>query len=262
MVRLGYLIPFAYFWETRLRKGSIGFHALFEWGAAAALVIFLSSGDTWLSLESALFSYIAFICLYEIGYMVNDLFAARSEQGGRLRGPQGASAAWVFLWIIVRIAGFMLVTLALGKLHLAMWWAYFGGLVFTFTLHNWLRDVELKSGTFLWLSWFRFMAPVMFSIPEEYLLGVAFACAMSYSAFRQLGYLDSKGLLVMPGRKRRLFRWFVFVLPLVSIAAVYQVSGAKGYVVLVAYYAFVSSLGSGLLAIWHRLQRMTSGQSG
>ena len=164
LIRLAYLLPFSYFWVTRLRNGSIGFHLLFEWLAAAVVVVALDPANAAEGLYIAVLSYLAFISLYEIGYIANDLFAARKEADGRLRGPQGTPLGWVAGWVLARLAVFALVSYVLHKAGDVMWWAFFGGLAVVFAMHNHLRDRELKAGTFLWLSWYRFMAPIMFAV--------------------------------------------------------------------------------------------------
>ena len=247
LTRLAYLLPFSYFWSTRLRNGSIGFHLLFEWLAAAIVVLALDPANAADGLRIALLSYVAFISLYEIGYIANDLFAARKEADGRLRGPQVTPLGWVAAWVLVRLCVFLLVSYALHKMADVMWWTFFGGLAVVFTMHNHLRDRELKAGTFLWLSWYRFMAPIIFAVPAAYILGIAFACAITYSAFRQFGYLDSKGLLVMPGRKRAVFRWSFFIWPLLAAMVLAPIAEARGYVVLVVYFAVIASIGAAVM---------------
>ena len=243
MTRFVYLVPFTYFWSTRLRHGSVGFHATFEWLAAALLVLSLANGDPFNALLTALLSYSAFISIYEMGYLANDLIVAPKEEGGRQRGPQDASMAWVVSWMAVRLFVFGIVTIALGHLLSVQWWTFFVALAALFTFHNVIADKELKAGTFLWLSWFRFMAPIMFAVPSTYLLGIGMACAMSYSAFRQFAYLDSKGLLVMPGRKRPAFRWAFFMWPLLPAAALASYPEAKGLVILFVFYAMAATVG-------------------
>lgn len=243
LTRLVYLLPFSYFWSTRLKHGSIGFHVLFEWLAAAMLVVALADGSSWQSLRVSIMSYLAFIGVYEIGYIVNDLIIAPREQSGRTRGPQGSAGIWLTLWITLRVIVFLAVTIALGRMGSLQWWGFFVALGIAFAFHNGLADRELKAGTFLWLSWFRFMAPVMFIVPLDQVLGIGLACAMSYSAFRQFGYLDSKGLLQMPGRKRPVFRWAFFMWPLLGGLAVGALPGGKGFVLLSCYFAVIASLG-------------------
>lgn len=243
MKHVGYLVPFSYFWSTRLREGSIGFHAVFEWLAAIVLVVAFAPEHYANALLTALLSYGAFICVYEIGYIANDLVVAPSEEGGRMRGPQGVPTIWIAAWMVTRVLLFVATTIAVGRLESAAWWMFFAALAIIFAFHNAIKDKELKAGTFLWLSWFRFMAPVMFAVPSTYLLGIGMACAMSYSGFRQFGYLDSKGLLQMPGRKRPVFRWAFFMWPLLPAAALSPFPEARGLVILFGFYASVATLG-------------------
>ena len=251
------LLPFTYFWSTRLRSSSIGFHVLFEWLAAAVLVVQLSPEPWLLFFSQSLLAYLAFISVYEVGYLSNDLIAASGEAGGRMRAPQGTGCGWFTAWVVTRVLAFIAVTHVLHQLGSWTWWAFFCALAVVFAMHNRITDSEIKAGTFLWLSWFRFMAPIMFVIPSRYLLGVAFACAMSYSAFRQFGYLDSKGLLLMPGRKRPVVRWTFFVWPLLGTAVLFPLPDAKGFVVLTVYYAIIASLGVGL----NSLRGLSSGST-
>lgn len=241
--RLFFLLPFSWFWSTRLRQGSLAFHALFEWLAAAVLIMALAPGDLKAALLAGLLAYLAFISLYEIGYIANDLVMAPRERGGRTRGPQGASKPWIALWVATRLFVFILLTLVVTGGTSIAWWSFFGSLTVVFAFHNGLEDRELKAGTFLWLSWFRFMAPVAFAVPAEYVLGIGLACAMSYSAFRQFGYLDSKGLLQMPGRKRPRFRWVFFLWPVLGALALAPLPSARGLVVLTGYFAIAATLG-------------------
>lgn len=239
-----YLLPFSYFFNTRLRGGSVAFHVIFEWLAAVLLVFTVGAVDPVEALVSAGLSYLAFISLYEIGYLVNDLISSRKETGGRKRGPQGAIGFWMGAWFISRLASFALATLLMSKVAAPEWWSFFAALAVVFALHNELKDRELKSATFLWLAWFRFMAPVMFVVQDAQRLGVGLAAAMAYASFRLFGYLDSKGLLQMPGRQRPGFRLFFFLMPLAGALALWPYEGARGFLVLTTYYALAAALGT------------------
>lgn len=246
-----YILPFSYFLRTRLLKGSVAFHLIFEWAAAAALVVLWGRFGIATSLLWSLASYLAFISLYEIGYMVNDLFMARKEDGGRLRGPQDASPALIYLWIGVRIAVFLAVTVVLGVMAYPRWWSFFVGLCIVFALHNALADKEKKFATFLWLGWFRFMAPVIFVLREDQVMGVAFATALTYVAFRSLSYLDSKDLLAMPGRQRPDFQRFFFLIALAGGLALLSFSQAQAGIGLMVFFALASLVGT-LPRRWRR----------
>lgn len=239
-----YLIPFSYFYDTRLRSGSLAFHVLFEWVAAVALALLLGVKSPIESLLGVILSYLAFISLYEIGYLVNDLFASRKEIGGRKRGPQHASGVLVFAWICSRLMAFVLATIVFGKFFSPEWWSFFMAIIVVFALHNELIDSEFKCVTFLWLAWLRFMAPIIFVVQDDQRLGVCLAAGMTYASFRLFGYIDSKGLLQMPGRQRPGFRLFFFLMPLTGVLALWPYDNARGFLVLVLYFALVSVLGT------------------
>lgn len=244
-----YLLPFSYFYQTRLKEGAIAFHILFEWVAALWLVAWIGDGVTVLQNICVLFlSYIAFISIYEIGYMVNDIYAAKYEKHGRQRGPQEARNLnlWVCLWVLSRLATFLACTIVMNKFSDASWWLFFFALISVFSLHNLLNDREMKVATFSWLAWFRFMAPVIFVISEDQLMGVGFAAAFGYVAYRKLGYMDSKGLLLMPGRKRTGFRLFFFLIPMAGAVALWPYEHAQGFLLLAVYWALISSMGAAL----------------
>jgi len=240
-----FLFPFVYFYITRLSKGSLAFHALFEWLAAVLLVVCVGR----FGVADDLLTEHRGCC------GINDLFAARRELNGRKRGPQQASVLWISAWVSTRIASFIAVTTILQQWHQAAWWFFFAALAIVFILHNWLDDREMKTSTFAWLAWFRFMAPVIFVVQDSQRMGIGLAVALGYVVFRQLGYLDSKGLLIMPGRQRRAFRQFFFLMPLVGIFALWTYPESQGYIWLTTYWALVALVGT-------IFQRLTVSQQG
>jgi hypothetical protein len=242
-MKIIYLLPFSYFARTRLAEGSLTFHALFEWGAALALAALFGVAGTWGSMLFTLGAYFAFISLYEIGYLFNDLVASKREVAPRLRGPQGASPVWFGAWVFTRLLVFATLTLLLGVSGTLDWWLFFGAMLVVFFMHNLLEDKESKAATFLWLAWFRFMAPVIFVVQPAQRMGVALGAASLYAAFRLFGYLDSKGLLVMPGRKSMKFRATFFLLPLSAAIATWGYHEAAGFRWMVLYFAFIAGAG-------------------
>ena len=242
-----YLLPFSYFYQTRLKDGSLAFHVIFEWLAALWLVAWIGGGPTVLQNVLAVFlSYVAFISIYELGYMANDLYAAKYEKRGRRRGPQEVGRLWVCLWVVRRLAVFFACTMLMKNFFNASWWLFFFALVAVFSLHNLLNDREMKTATFSWLAWFRFMAPVIFVVSRDQLMGIGLAAAFGYVAYRKIGYMDSKDLLLMPGRKRTAFRLFSFLMPMAGAVALWPYEYAQGYLLLVFYWAAVSLLGATL----------------
>ena len=238
------LLPFAYFYITRLRKGSLAFHALFEWLAAAWVVTWVGVSGFSGSILTMVLIYVAFISVYELGYLANDMHAAHKESDGRRRGPQGTGTHWLVAWVIARITVFMVITAVLEQWLQPAWWLFFTALALVFTLHNWLEDREMKTATFAWLAWLRFMAPLIFVVQDSQRMGIGLVAAIGYVAFRHLGYLDSKGLLNMPGRQRPTFRRFFFLMPLVGVGVIWPYEEARGYIWLASYWAVAAVLGT------------------
>ncbi len=125
MKNLIYCFPFLYFYKTRLQKKSIIFHIVFEWMAAIVLVLTVSKFNLVESLILTISSYVAFISLYEIGYIVNDLFSAAKEHSGRKRNPQVTDKKIIIWWFCSRIASFIFVTFFIKKLYSPEWWSFF-----------------------------------------------------------------------------------------------------------------------------------------
>lgn len=239
-----YIVPFCYFYWTRLRHANLSFHLVFEWLAALFLVV-VFCGHRWFpAISSSILSYFAFVSVYEIGYLANDLYSAKRESNGRARGPQGADWRWVTCWIAIRLIVFVTIAGALDQLSSGQWWRFYFVLSLALAAHNVLLDPGLKAISFLWLSWLRFMAPVIFVIDAKLVLGVGLCAAMSYCGFRLLGYLDSKGLLQMPGRQSGEFRLIYFSAPIWVALALWSYPGFEGFVALSGYYFAVAASGS------------------
>jgi hypothetical protein len=243
-LKILFLVPFTYFLNTRLSKGSLAFHTLFEWVAAIWVIYWVGSTGTYNDFIKATLTYLAFISIYEIGYLVNDYQSTKTEVNGRHRGPQDATYQWVLSWALSRVTVFLVITHLLNQWLNLGWWSFFAALSIVFALHNWLQDRELKTSTFAWLAWFRFMAPLFFVVQDDQRMGIGLAAAMGYVAFRKLGYLDSKGLLAMKGRQEKTFRLFFFLMPLAGTLALWPYAEAKGFILITIYWAVLAVLGT------------------
>lgn len=235
-----YLVPFSYFARTRLPEGNLAFHALFEWGVALALAAIFGVAGKWGSMMFALGAYFAFISLYEIGYLFNDLVASTRESAPHLRGPQRAAPAWFAAWVLARLLGFGAATVLLDVGWRLDWWLFFGAMLAVFAMHNHLHEKELRVGSFLWLAWFRFLAPVIFVVQPSQRMGIAFGAASLYAAFRLFGYLDSAGLLAMPNRRSIEFRATFFLIPLSAAMATWDYDEAAGFRWMAFYFALIA----------------------
>lgn len=244
------LVPFTYFLLTRLSKGSIVFHLLFEWVAALVLVVLLGDSDSGVeNFIRALGCYFAFISLYEIGYIANDVYDASKDEFGRHRLPVGATITWVGFWSASRISFFLFGTYIFGAWQRVEWWLFFGTLCIIFTFHNIVIRYELKIISFLWLAWYRFMAPLIFVVSKDQIFGISFAVAIGYVIFRYLSYLDSKDMLRLPERRNNYFRVMFFLSPVASIGFLMQFPFASGYVILTSYWGSISLIGA-VLSWW------------
>jgi hypothetical protein len=254
-MKLLFLVPAFYFYRSRLSKGSIAFHVVFEWVAALLLVLLFPTGSIYDSIFGAFLAYISFISVYELGYLMNDYYSFSREINGRDRRETELGPVWIGAMIISRAVVFLSISCFWPIAEGAEWWSFFCALIFIFTLHNLLRDQELKVLTFTWLSWLRFMAPVIFVVQSDQLMGIGLGAALGYVGFRVLAYLDSKDMLNMDGRKRARFRGAFFLSLVTGIIVLWPYSDASGYVVLATYYAVASVLGLSLSIYLHQAKR-------
>lgn len=245
-MHLPFLIPAYYFYRTRLSTSSIAFHVVFEWGAALVLILAFPAGAVGDALFGGLLAYLAFISVYELGYLMNDYYAFSRESDGRDRRVTGLQSPWITRMVAARLLVFTVIAVAWPGAGTLAWWSFFAALCSVFCLHNLLLDRELKMLTFTWLSWLRFMAPVIFVVQDDQLMGIGFGAAVGYVGFRSLAYLDSKDMLKMPGRKSAKFRGAYFLSLIAGILILWPYPDARGFVVLAAYYAAASVAGISL----------------
>lgn len=241
-------MPFVYFYRSRLAKGSLAFHFFFEW-VSAVLALWSCNGHRLASaLGVFLGAYLAFISIYEVGYLMNDYWAVHREKDPRRRGPE-ASPLLVVGWALARVAYFCALTLLLGQAGNRLWWIFYLSLMAIFLFHNLTTRLEFKTITFSWLASFRFCAPSLFFIPAVNCPGLWLSAVLLYSAFRQPAYLASKDLLQLPGRSSRSYRLLFFgcALPLQ-----FMLSNAGGASIfcLHARYFFGLALVNALVPHW------------
>jgi hypothetical protein len=244
MSYLSKLLPMGYFWGTRIEGNSWTFHLAFEW-FPALMVTLLFSGLPWsMSIALTFANYLAFICVYECGYVCNDYFTTRHEELSRTRGSEKWHWSQVVLLIVIRLLVFGWLAHHLGKAQDYAWLGFFAFLALVFTLHNQKMGTELKLITFAWLSLMRFVAPCLFLLPSHYRFPLIVSGLLFYTGFRSLAYLDSKGALRLPGRRSWQFRisYFVSILPL--SLALQGYAGARILLILGIYFSVLAILGA------------------
>lgn len=207
------LLPFSYAFFSRYRF-DLRFHFLVDFIPSFLVCVFFGEGFFLNDLTKAALCYGAFISVYEIGYIVNDYISVKWETDARQRGPAPAEGGMLTAWVLSRLTCFWGSTKCLGDLADYFFFGFYLFLVLVFAAHNLLTRKELKFCTFFWLSVCRFVAPTFFILSDANRLSMLVAATVLYSSIRGLSYLESKGLLAMPGRKSPSFRLILYVMPI------------------------------------------------
>jgi hypothetical protein len=192
-------IPFFYFARTRLHGSrDIAFLAVTNWLLPLWLAIRLSGLGAAECLTAFLGGYLAFISIYEIGYVANDCWDARRTDSGRRRDPLGFSAPEVVLFMAIRLATFTAIAGATGWWRRPDWAAGYAALVIALLLHNLTGSSRLRLPTFLSLAVLRFTLPVIALVPPPGRPSLLMAAVLLYALPRLLAYAVSKGLVTRP----------------------------------------------------------------
>lgn len=223
MNRILYFLPFGYFVKTRLNtKSAILFHGYAEYLLGVLLLIY-SGMDIPQAVFSFAAAYLAFISVYEIGYIFNDFVSVKFEENPRKR-LQGWDPSWMVIgvWAAIRIAVFLLLTFLLQQASSLQWWLFYLVLALVFATHNVLKLKEHKIFTFIALAFLRFYAPLFPFLEPALLAQTINGVLLFYVFFRTLTYIDSKGLLHIPSRASLAFKtnYYLISLPLAFIITV------------------------------------------
>jgi len=234
------LIPIVYTFVTRLNTAREFLYVVAtQWIPGVWLVSRLGHFDLPTAAGLYAIGYLAFMCVYEIGYLANDTWDASRQPGGRQRFPFAASPAFVAVFVSLRVALWVGISLAFGRLNDQSYLLLYAVLVVVFALHNILIQNYLRIATFMQLAFIRYSAPIMFSVDWNYFVFILFVCTIFYLNFRMLAYLDAKNLLSMPERKSASFGIFqtILIAPLVLLVAV--VTGETVIVEVFGYFVVV-----------------------
>jgi hypothetical protein len=161
------LVPFGYSLITRFNTARDFLYLVAtQWIPGIWLVHRLGAVD--LAAAAALYAagYLAFIALYEIGYLVNDTWDA-SATAGRI-----GDLDWLALCAVLMVA---------------------------FALHNLLTQNYFRIASFTQLVFIRFSTPILFGVDSENIL--LFTCTIFYFMFRFLPYIEEKGFFLMNERR-------------------------------------------------------------
>lgn len=235
---LRFLLPYTYFYGSRVKQLKYNlYYLIIDWAVPFALLVYFSNYDWQGALVHFVLAYLAFISLYEIGYLGNDVYSVRKEDKPRRRVKDfDPSDAVVLLWIAVRLAAFGMISWYLHVLTNPLWLAFYVVLAISFYLHNALKDKELKVMTFVNLAFIRYFAPVFIFLTSGQLMLLAAPVFLNYVFYRTLMYMDSKDLLHMPSRRAPAYKVNYYLLAL-GISSLLSLMGQSWVPVAVtAYY--------------------------
>lgn len=239
-------IPFFYFYFSRIRRGgaSIPFFLTTEWIPWIIVVGFFSNYNFSYSILYLLSSYIAFISVYEIGYIINDFYSIKFDENSLLkeRAPVTTDSTTLKIWISLRLIVFTLFCIYLPFGKYQEWYIYYLFLFFIFNFHNFCKNRDLKVISYFWLALLRFLAPVIFLVKFDFLNSLFFVAATIFVPYRLLSYLDGKEILLMKKRKSLSFRMIYFIMPSIFSLLIYRFNYTSLYVTLSIYFALIAIL--------------------
>lgn len=189
---LRFLLPATYFEATRVPTFALKvYNGLVEWLPALAFGLYFNEFRPG-AVVIVLLSYAAFISVYEIGYLTNDLLSERFEDDPRGRAARFAGREWVvYALISARIFFFLLCTFLLGVTDSGLWWAFHASLLAVFAMHNTLPN-EMRIATFFGLSAYRFLGPLVVALAPQTLAVLIPAVLLNHSLYRTTVYLRGK----------------------------------------------------------------------
>lgn len=239
------LIPFSYAYLSRYKE-DVWFYLSVEYVPAFLITLLFGSLGFTQNLLSFVVSFLAFISVYEIGYLVNDYIAVRWEESPRMRGVIDASPALLTAWSASRIAVLWWAGSIIAPRVGFAFWSFYIFLSIVFAAHNLLRKKEPKVCTFYWLSLCRFVGTTIWHLDSHNLVSMLLSGTVLYSGFRLLGYMESKGLLVLKNRKSSTFKLLYYSLPLPLATLVASSDPLSPFPLLSAYYFAGAGLSAAL----------------
>ena len=185
-------LPFFYFQQTRLNnKKALFFHGVYEW--IPVIILSLYSSPMYGTVGGLLLYYLAFISVYELGYLLNDQLA-HGEENARKRTDRLPKSR-IALFVVIRLIVFLSITFFQGHMSAPLWWAWYSILILQFALHNFVKFPSLNVITFSTLAFIRFFSPIIVLIPPSLIVTLALPVFLNYVLFRLFIYMDSKEML-------------------------------------------------------------------
>lgn len=249
------LLPFGYTAVTRLKSArDVAYLVCSSWLPAAWFLYRtepLSIADTLVNFG---LGYLAFIAIYEIGYLANDYWDARKSDVGRQRVPFLAGPAYACLFVALRVAVWTVIGWWTGWIAEPIWLAGYGALGIAFAEHNLIAAPGLRSASFFQLAILRFVLPVLAPTAPGSRLTLLLVAILFYVYLRLLSYLESKDLLTIPERRKPSYS-LAQIAMLLPIAAL--ISLLAGQLVVLELWAYFLLCFAG----WAVLDRRASGSA-
>jgi hypothetical protein len=136
--------------------------------------------------------YMAFISVYEVGYLANDKWDAKRHRNGRHRANFSTGFSYLAIFLAVRGIIWVSVGVASGWIFYWPWLLSYAVLAAGICQHNLLRSYALRTASFFGLAYLRFLVPVLGPLPREDLFLVVTICCLFYVYVRFLSHLDAK----------------------------------------------------------------------
>ena len=123
-------IPFFYYFYSRIHRGrgSIPFVLTTEWIPWMIIAVFFSKFSIIDSISYLFYSFLAFISIYEIGYIINDYYSTKFDKNSELKKRAPIKLKWgktIKIWIIVRLIVFTLFCIFLPFGQNQEWYIFY-----------------------------------------------------------------------------------------------------------------------------------------
>jgi len=195
------LVPFLYTVGTRIATPrDLIYLVASSWIPGLWILVRLGGETAFEAVPVYAAGFLAFISVYEIGYLVNDAWdAARGKARRRVAFALGPR--FIAAFVAIRLAVWGGIGWLAGWILDPAWLLAYATLAVAVAAHNLVPRAALRPATFFQLACLRFTIPVMGGIDTGDLPLVLLVAVLFYTYFRFLSYLDSKDLLAMDERR-------------------------------------------------------------
>jgi hypothetical protein len=241
--RLLSLIPFGYALRSRHRTArDFAYLIASSWIPAAWLLWRTGPLSPLQAVGAFALGYLAFVSVYELGYLANDAWDARKSTSGRDRLGFTPGPIFITSFAAIRLLTWGVIAWTTGWLNQSLWLAGYAALAIVLVEHNLLESRASRLASFLQLAILRFLLPIAAALDPRAWGAALAATILQYAYLRFLAYADSKDLLNMPERRDASFgpTQRLLMSPLIFLIA-YALS-APVLVELHCYWLVIASL--------------------